>query len=189
MSQHAEFCCPDVAFQTYLLHTCVVISAVSGHCWRDARLNTKACRLSVCIRSASCNPNSSKFQHAIKPDNSRCFLTQSKTKSQKLHRRLQQRRDEAEEDVLATEGMEEDEEESEYETDSEDEQFGRPNLKPVFVNKHQRETIAEREALEKEQLEVMKKEKVRPSSSTAWAILPDRNALNVEQPLLRTDNR
>lgn len=63
--------------------------------------------------------------------------------------------------------MEEDEEESEYETDSEDEQFGRPNLKPVFVNKHQRETIAEREALEKEQLEVMKKEKVRPSSTTA----------------------
>lgn len=33
-------------------------------------------------------------------------------------------------------------------------------LKPVFVAKKERETIAEREALEREELEVMKKEKV-----------------------------
>ena len=60
-----------------------------------------------------------------------------------------------------SEGEEEEEEESEYETDSEDEQFGRQMLKPVFVNKKDRETIAEREALEREELDAMKREKVR----------------------------
>ena len=55
---------------------------------------------------------------------------------------------------------EEEEEESEYETDSDDEQIGRQMLKPVFVTKKERETIAEREALEREELEAMKKEKV-----------------------------
>ncbi len=44
---------------------------------------------------------------------------------------------------------EEEEEESEYETDSEDEGPGRTLLKPIFVKKEERETIAEREALEK----------------------------------------
>jgi len=55
----------------------------------------------------------------------------------------------------------EDESESEYETDSDEgEEFGRRMLKPVFVTKKERETIAEREALEREEEEAMKKEKV-----------------------------
>ena len=55
---------------------------------------------------------------------------------------------------------EEEEEESEYETDSEDEQFGRQMLKPIFVSKKDRETIMEREALEREEQAAMKREKV-----------------------------
>ncbi|KAI9159993.1 hypothetical protein LWI28_004066 [Acer negundo] len=58
---------------------------------------------------------------------------------------------------------EEEEEESEYETDSEEEQTDIAMLKPVFVPKSERETIAERERLEAEerfleQLEKMKLE-------------------------------
>lgn len=46
---------------------------------------------------------------------------------------------------------EEEEEESEYETDSEEEQLGIAMVKPVFIPKSQRETIAERERLEEEE--------------------------------------
>ncbi|VAH83935.1 unnamed protein product [Triticum turgidum subsp. durum] len=42
-------------------------------------------------------------------------------------------------------------EESEYETDSEDEQMGMAMVKPVFIPKAQRDTIAERERLEEEE--------------------------------------
>ncbi|KAF8644456.1 hypothetical protein HU200_066470 [Digitaria exilis] len=42
-------------------------------------------------------------------------------------------------------------EESEYETDSEDEQMGIAMVKPVFIPKSQRDTIAERERLEEEE--------------------------------------
>ena len=38
--------------------------------------------------------------------------------------------------------------------------MGRQMLKPVFVTKKERETIAEREALEKEEQEAMQREKV-----------------------------
>ncbi|KAK9864841.1 hypothetical protein WJX84_011330 [Apatococcus fuscideae] len=57
---------------------------------------------------------------------------------------------------------EEDEEEgsSEYETDSEEE-YGRQMLKPVFVPKTNRETIEERDALEKEEAEAAIKQKLR----------------------------
>lgn len=41
--------------------------------------------------------------------------------------------------------------ESEYETDSEDEQMGMAMVKPVFIPKSQRDTIAERERLEEEE--------------------------------------
>ncbi|KAK3021703.1 hypothetical protein RJ639_046553 [Escallonia herrerae] len=46
---------------------------------------------------------------------------------------------------------EENEESSEFETDSEEEQIGMPMLKPVFVPKSERDTIAERERLEAEE--------------------------------------
>lgn len=55
---------------------------------------------------------------------------------------------------------EEEEEESEYETDSEEEQTGIAMVKPVFVPKSERDTIAERERLEAEERaleELMKK--------------------------------
>lgn len=85
--------------------------------------------------------------------------------------RLRQRKAEEQEVLPAAEleEEEEEEEESEYETDSDEEQIGRQMLKPVFVTKKERETIAEREALEREELEAMKREKasfllhVRPS--------------------------
>jgi microfibrillar-associated protein 1 len=66
-------------------------------------------------------------------------------------------------ELLGAVGSEEEEEESEseYETESEEEEFGRRMLKPVFVTKKERETIAEREAFEREEVEAMKKEKVR----------------------------
>ncbi|KAG6528632.1 microfibrillar-associated protein 1A-like [Zingiber officinale] len=46
---------------------------------------------------------------------------------------------------------EEEEEESEYETDSEEEQLGIAMVKPVFIPKSQRDTIAERERIEEEE--------------------------------------
>ncbi|GKC70372.1 microfibrillar-associated protein 1-like protein [Tanacetum coccineum] len=46
---------------------------------------------------------------------------------------------------------EEEEEESEYETDSEDDQMGMAMVKPVFVPKSERDTIAEREKIEEEE--------------------------------------
>ncbi|XP_072966564.1 uncharacterized protein [Typha angustifolia] len=49
------------------------------------------------------------------------------------------------------EAEEEEEEESEYETDSEEEQMGIAMVKPVFIPKSQRDTIAERERLEEEE--------------------------------------
>ncbi|EPS60833.1 hypothetical protein M569_13968 [Genlisea aurea] len=65
---------------------------------------------------------------------------------------LQRQQDEApllpEEDE---EEAEEDEEESEYETDSEEETTGIAMVKPVFVPKSQRDTIAERERIEAEE--------------------------------------
>ncbi|PUZ70052.1 hypothetical protein GQ55_2G193700 [Panicum hallii var. hallii] len=56
----------------------------------------------------------------------------------------------------------ESEEESEYETDSEDEQLGMAMVKPVFIPKSQRDTIAERERLEEEerQLEELVKKRL-----------------------------
>lgn len=57
---------------------------------------------------------------------------------------------------------EEEEESSEYETDSDDDYYGsRRLLKPVFVKKEERETIAERERLEKEEELMFEKEKKR----------------------------
>ncbi|KAK1605876.1 hypothetical protein QYE76_029549 [Lolium multiflorum] len=52
--------------------------------------------------------------------------------------------------------------ESEYETDSEDEQMGMAMVKPVFIPKSQRDTIAERERLEEEerQLEELVKKRL-----------------------------
>uniref|UniRef100_A0ACD5ZM32 Uncharacterized protein n=1 Tax=Avena sativa TaxID=4498 RepID=A0ACD5ZM32_AVESA len=56
----------------------------------------------------------------------------------------------------------EDAEESEYETDSEDDQMGMAMVKPVFIPKSQRDTIAERERLEEEerQLEELVKKRL-----------------------------
>ncbi|URE45910.1 hypothetical protein MUK42_23135 [Musa troglodytarum] len=53
--------------------------------------------------------------------------------------------------VEEEEEAEEEEEESEYETDSEEEQMGIAMVKPVFIPKSQRDTIAERERLEEEE--------------------------------------
>lgn len=57
---------------------------------------------------------------------------------------------------------EEEEEESEYETDSEEELTGIAMLKPVFVPKSERDTVAERERVEAEEqaLEELKKKKL-----------------------------
>lgn len=74
--------------------------------------------------------------------------------------RLQQKRNDTEEILAGEEEEEEEEDASEYETDTDEDQFGQQQLKPVFVNKKNRETIAEREALEREELENIKKEKV-----------------------------
>eukprot|EP00898_Chlorokybus_atmophyticus_P005553 jgi/Chlat1/599/Chrsp103S00949 len=77
-------------------------------------------------------------------------------------RERQQKRQEAE--LLATAGAEEEdeaeeeEEESEYETDSSEENE-RLLVKPVFVPKAERETIAEREKFEAEERERLQKEK------------------------------
>ncbi|KAL5699007.1 hypothetical protein ACHQM5_029969 [Ranunculus cassubicifolius] len=60
------------------------------------------------------------------------------------------------------EDEEEEEEESEYETDSEEETTGIAMVKPVFVPKHERDTIAEREKLEAQEraLEEMMKRRM-----------------------------
>ncbi|CAK9319630.1 unnamed protein product [Citrullus colocynthis] len=57
---------------------------------------------------------------------------------------------------------EEEEEESEYETDSEDEPTGITMVKPIFVPKSERETIAERERIEEEErsLEELRKRRL-----------------------------
>ncbi|KAJ8763139.1 hypothetical protein K2173_025524 [Erythroxylum novogranatense] len=55
------------------------------------------------------------------------------------------------------EAEEEEEEESEYETDSEEETTGIAMVKPVFVPKSERDTIAERERLEAEELALEEK--------------------------------
>jgi Microfibril-associated/Pre-mRNA processing len=52
-------------------------------------------------------------------------------------------------------------ESSEYETDSEDELHGRQLLKPVFVPKSERETITERELMEKAEEDLLENEKRR----------------------------
>lgn len=57
------------------------------------------------------------------------------------------------------EAEEEEEEESEYETDSEEEMMGITMVKPIFVPKSERETIAERERLEAEERALEEKEK------------------------------
>ncbi|KAG2298378.1 hypothetical protein Bca52824_034850 [Brassica carinata] len=49
------------------------------------------------------------------------------------------------------EEVQDEEEESEYETDSEEEMFGTYMMKPVFVRKAERDTIAERERMEAEE--------------------------------------
>ncbi|KAF8772549.1 hypothetical protein HU200_005506 [Digitaria exilis] len=73
---------------------------------------------------------------------------------------------EQEEELLPQEDEEpvedEESEESEYETDSEDEQMGMAMVKPVFIPKSQRDTIAERERLEEEerQLEELVKKRL-----------------------------
>ncbi|KAJ7971958.1 Microfibrillar-associated protein 1 [Quillaja saponaria] len=82
----------------------------------------------------------------------------------KLRDKLLQR--EQEEALLPEESEEEEEEseedESEYETDSEEEHTGIAMVKPVFVPKSERETIAERERLiaEEEALEQAKKRRL-----------------------------
>ncbi|CAH8359609.1 unnamed protein product [Eruca vesicaria subsp. sativa] len=60
------------------------------------------------------------------------------------------------------EEVKEEEEESEYETDSEDEMFGINMMKPIFVKKAERDTIAEREKMEakEEALEKLAKKKL-----------------------------
>eukprot|EP00931_Biecheleriopsis_adriatica_P010422 TRINITY_DN11149_c0_g1_i2.p1 TRINITY_DN11149_c0_g1~~TRINITY_DN11149_c0_g1_i2.p1 ORF type:complete len:475 (-),score=174.50 TRINITY_DN11149_c0_g1_i2:136-1560(-) len=72
-----------------------------------------------------------------------------------------------EEDVLKEElGDEEEEEpveeeESEYETESEDAPGRGPMMKPVFVSKAARDTVREKELLEKEEEEALKKKQVK----------------------------
>ncbi|KAL0885479.1 hypothetical protein Bca101_009461 [Brassica carinata] len=55
------------------------------------------------------------------------------------------------EDEKEEEEVQDEEEESEYETDSEEEMFGIYMMKPVFVRKAERDTIAERERMEAEE--------------------------------------
>lgn len=74
--------------------------------------------------------------------------------------RLQSKRNESEEILAGVEEEEEEEEESEYETDTDEEQVGRQLMRPVFVKKQDRDTIAEREAQEQAELDAMNKEKV-----------------------------
>ncbi|CAN6285749.1 unnamed protein product [Urochloa humidicola] len=79
-------------------------------------------------------------------------------------RRIRERQLLREQEELLPQEEEEpvEEEESEYETDSEDEQMGMAMVKPVFIPKSQRDTIAERERLEEEerQLEELVKKRL-----------------------------
>jgi len=74
---------------------------------------------------------------------------------------LQQRAAEAAKPGAEEEEEEEEDDDSEYETDSEDEVVGRRLLKPIFVPKQARETIAERDAVEKQENEAVEREKKR----------------------------
>ncbi|KAJ9559100.1 hypothetical protein OSB04_013714 [Centaurea solstitialis] len=64
---------------------------------------------------------------------------------------LQREQEEAAAMIPEEEEEEEEEESSEYETDSEEEQMGMAMVKPVFVPKSERDTIAEREKIEAEE--------------------------------------
>ncbi|KAL3143239.1 hypothetical protein ABBQ38_002090 [Trebouxia sp. C0009 RCD-2024] len=79
-----------------------------------------------------------------------------------VRERLKQNK-QPEEEVLAQQEdvSDEEEDETEYETDSEDEGYGQQLLKPMFVSKSERETIAERERLFKEAEEEKEREKQR----------------------------
>lgn len=78
-------------------------------------------------------------------------------------RQLQREREEAEllQAEEEDEEPEEEDESSEYETDSEEEQLGIAMVKPVFIPKSQRDTIAERERMEAEELRLEEMEKKR----------------------------
>jgi microfibrillar-associated protein 1 len=82
---------------------------------------------------------------------------------------------------------EEESEESEYETDSEDEQMGIAMVKPVFIPKSQRDTIAERERLEEEerQLEelVKKRLQVRKMETKQLVVEEIRKEEHIEKAL------
>ncbi|GLT76650.1 hypothetical protein SLA2020_483000 [Shorea laevis] len=83
-------------------------------------------------------------------------------KRRRIREKMLQRQQE--EDVLLPEEEEEEveeeeEEESEYETDSEEEHIGIAMVKPVFVPKTERDTIAERERLEAEEQALEEAEK------------------------------
>ncbi|GLT95408.1 hypothetical protein SLE2022_130910 [Rubroshorea leprosula] len=83
-------------------------------------------------------------------------------KRRRIRERMLQRQQE--EDVLLPEEEEEEveeeeEEESEYETDSEEEHIGIAMVKPVFVPKTERDTVAERERLEAEERALEEAEK------------------------------
>ncbi|CAN1272003.1 Microfibrillar-associated protein 1 [Linum perenne] len=84
----------------------------------------------------------------------------------RIKEKMRRQREQEEAALLPVEEEEEEEEdeeeESEYETDSEEETTGMAMLKPVFVPKSERDTIAEREKLEEEEraLEEKVKKKV-----------------------------
>lgn len=101
-------------------------------------------------------------------------LRRERTREVALLRRKQ------EEDMLLKEEQEEvleDElvDESEYESESEDDPRRQIMMKPVFVNKNQRETVREKELLEKEEEEkVLKaKEKLKERKADSKALLID----------------
>ncbi|EOY10485.1 hypothetical protein QUC31_009971 [Theobroma cacao] len=78
---------------------------------------------------------------------------------EKLLQREQEETALLEEEEEEEEVEEEEEEESEYETDSEEEHTGIAMVKPVFVPKSERDTIAERERLEAEERAIEEAEK------------------------------
>lgn len=90
-------------------------------------------------------------------DNERRALARERTREVALLKRKE------EEDVLKEElgddGEDEIEEESEEESDSDDDPRRNAMLKPIFVSKNQRDTVREREAVEKEEEEAQEKEK------------------------------